>query len=135
MTARAPYGTTFATFRAGQQPDLDPSFRPISGEQAAVQGVLQSWFTPPNTATRGGRDIRSYAQMRTSATNRAMCRAQLKAQAERDERVRSAEVVVEPTAAGIRITGRITLRTGSTFRIVTSATEAAANIETIERVT
>jgi hypothetical protein len=132
MTTRSPFGTEFATFKLGQAPDLDPTFAALSGQETVLQAVLRSWFTPPNTAVRGeGEDIRSYCQMRTSATNRARCRDRLIRQAQRDERVARAEVAVEPTTNGLRIIGRIFPRAGKAFRLVVSATELTARLEAL----
>jgi len=133
MTTRSPFGAEFATFKVGQAPDLDPTFRIISGEQVVVQAVLRSWLTPRDSAVDGeGRDLRSYAQMRTSATNRARCKAQLKAQAERDERVQRADVRVENIGNVLRITGRITPLQGKDFRLVLDASELSATLVSVQ---
>ncbi len=129
MTTRSPFGVEFATFKAGQEPDLDPSFRQIAGEPTIVQAVLRSWLTPFDTAAEGeGRDLRSFAQMRLSSTNRALCRRQLKAQAERDERVKSCDVKADPFGDALRIRARITPREGKPFELVVDATELTAKL-------
>lgn len=129
-TRRSPYGSEFATFKVGQEPDLDPTFAELTGVDTVVQAVLRSWFTPFNTAVPGdGEDIRSYAQMRTSATSRARCRRRLIAAAERDERVTRCEVEVEPTDKGIRVRGRVHPKVGKPFQLVVAATELTARLE------
>lgn len=132
MTTRSPHGIEFATFRPGQEPDMDPTFTPLAGEPTILQAVMRSWTTPFNTVVPGeGEDVRSYAQMRTSATARERCRRRLITAAERDERVSRAEVRVEPTTNGIRILGVIHPKTGKPFRLVVSSTELTTRLDSV----
>lgn len=132
MTARSPYGSEFATFKPGQEPDLDPTFTELSGVDTVVHAVLRSWLTPFNTAVSGqGEDLRSYAQVRSSATSRARCRRRLIAAAERDERVARCEVRVDPTETGIRVTGTVHPKVGKPFQLVVAATQLTARLEQV----
>lgn len=134
---RSPFGVEFSTFRGGV-PGLDPSFTEISGEQLVVERVLRRWLTPHNSIPdlpNAGRDVRSYLQMRASATGRARAKRELEAEARQDPGVATCVVTVERIgtgpSAGLRFIGAITTKRGKSFRAVIEATELRTRVEEI----
>lgn len=125
MTTRSPFGTEFSTFRGGV-PGLDPTFTEISGEILVVECVLRRWVTPKGSIPdlpNDGEDVRSYLQMRNSATSRARCKRNLEAEARKEDGVKQCDVTVEPNDEGLRIVGTIKTKTGKAFRAVIDANQ------------
>ena len=123
MTTRSPFGTEFSTFRGGVA-GLDPTFTEISGEILVVECVLRRWITPKGSIPdlpNDGEDVRSYLQMRNSATNRARCKRNLEAEARKEDGVAQCEVTVEPKGDGLRVVGSIKTKSGKAFRAVIDA--------------
>jgi len=133
VTTRSPFGVDFSTFR-GSAPGLDPTFTEMLGDRGVVERVLRRWLTPRSSLPdlpNEGRDVRTYLQMRMSATNRARAKRELEAEARLEEGVASCTVTVEPVGGGLKFTGAIRLQSGRTYRTVVTATDLATTIDEI----
>jgi hypothetical protein len=141
VTTASPFGVDISTFRGGV-PGLDPTFSPITGGRVVVEAVLRRWLTPRGSLDdipEDGCDVRKFLQMRMTAVSRARAKRELEVEAQKEDGVASCTVLVEATgtgtSVGLRFTGTIKTRTGSTFRTVISATALATTVDEISDLT
>ena len=99
----ADFGTDISTF-----PDLDPSFSVVTGPRVVVEAVARRLTTPRGSLIGDeeyGFDLRQLLHLDLSQRDEARVLAQLRAQAEADERVLGATV-------------RLLRSSGDTLRVV-----------------
>lgn len=83
--------------------DLDLRGRLIEGRRLAAEAVLKRWLTPRGSLFWNpdfGHDVRQYLSMRLDAGRLYAVGIALAAEAEKDERIASAEVSVEALGSG-----------------------------------
>lgn len=77
------------------EPDLDPTFTPISGMQVVVAAVVRRWQTPRGfflDDPAAGEDMRSWINRKWDQKTAYDCKAALEREALKDERVYSCSV-------------------------------------------
>lgn len=95
-------------------PGLDPAFRDITGRRAIAECIARRYMTPRgflDYAPNDGFDVRSALSRAMSGRELATLRAEMTAEAEKDERVRSATVDVTVDLEAESIRARVELET------------------------
>lgn len=129
----ADYGTDVSTYVKNDEgvSDLDPFFTEISGARVVAEQVLRRWETPRNGLFYDrtvGAGIYQLLAKRTSIPALLEKKSLLQSQAERDERVWSADVNIEPTDdTSLAVDGDITLEDG-TFSLVASISNVTIDL-------
>jgi hypothetical protein len=106
----------------GDALDLDPMFAPVSGPRAVLLAVARRFLTPRGALDYDpdfGLDVRDWLSAALDPREADALGRQLAAEAEKDERVRSAAVAVTREGDALRIACALTLGEGI-FRLVLS---------------
>ena len=118
-------------------PDLDPQFRPLSGQRAVAEAVARRWITPLGGLVYDdtyGEDLRARLNAGVEGPRLRALEAALTTQALADERVQAAAVTLTPLGTAPAVTLRaVALLTTSAgpFRLVLTVDQLAANLEVL----
>lgn len=130
LTVSDTYGADVSTF-----PDLDPAFKPLTGQRAVAEAVARRWITPLGSLAYDetyGEDVRALLNAEADSPRLQALRGALVAQATADERVLAASVdltVSGPTSGRtVTLKGRLTTDDGP-FSLVLTITQLNANLQ------
>lgn len=124
------YGSDVSTF-----PDLDPTFKPLTGQRAVAEAVARRWITPLGSLAYDetyGEDIRALLNAQIDSPRIQAIRAALVAQATADERVLGATVDLSvsgaPSGLVVTLRGQIATADGP-FSLVLTVDALNANLQ------
>lgn len=136
------YGSDVSTFVLNElgEADLDPYFREISGPRVIAEAVTRRWTSPKGSLfwdPDAGEDVTERLNAKFDPDSIHDVQASLSAEAEKDERVLSAAVLVtyEQAIKRLRIRCAITPSTGESFQFVLSidaVTARTLGLEVVE---
>jgi len=123
----ANFGSDVSTFVLNDEGDfdLDPYFREISGLRVVAEAVARRWTSPKGSLfwdPDACEDVTAYLNAKFEPDRIDDLQSALAAEAQKDERVQSASVLVtyEHATKRLRVRGALTPSTGETFQFVLS---------------
>lgn len=119
------FGTDVSTFFGDgpEGPDLDPNFGTITGRRVVAEAVLRRWTMRRRELLEdleAGEDVRGLINAKTTPARLRSKQSALSTEAEKDERVRSCDVLIILSDDGkkLRIKGTIFPMIGGPFTVV-----------------
>lgn len=115
-------------------PDLDPTFAEVHGTRAVAEAIARRLMTPRGTLDYDpdyGFDVRELLSAAVDERRLFWVRAEIEAEAEKDERVRGATATLERTADAIVVTLALETAEGP-FRLTLGIDDVTVAILSIE---